>query len=79
MHIMVCNSLSALSDGEGARRQTGTSLLPSQFTHRAQGLAMTEPRYDPDERFSLGEEVRTFSRGCLGVEQTEEPSEDDEG
>ena len=39
---------------------------------------MTEPRYDPDERFSLDEDAETVIKKLFGVEIIDEPSEDEE-
>ena len=39
---------------------------------------MSEPRYDPDERFSLDETAEDVLRKLLRVEPGEEPGEDEE-
>jgi hypothetical protein len=39
---------------------------------------MTEPRYDPDERFSLDETAEDVLRKLLGVEPAEESEDETE-
>jgi hypothetical protein len=40
---------------------------------------MSEPHYDPDERFQLDQEPENVLRKLMGVEPSEEPTEDEEG
>jgi hypothetical protein len=40
---------------------------------------MSEPHYDPDERFQLDQEPEKVLRKLLGVEPSEQPSEDETG
>jgi hypothetical protein len=39
---------------------------------------MSEPHYDPDERFELDQEPENVLRKLLGVEPSEGPGEDEE-
>jgi hypothetical protein len=41
------------------------------------GGAMSEPHYDPDERFQLDQEPENVLRKLMGVEPSEDPVEDE--